>query len=125
MSWKLDGNTRLAGHSESLTIVLNFRFPPGKDAAGQHYRGRAQRAYLPHNEGGKLVLELFRLAFRRRVLFDLRVSATDNKYWPAFNIHLKTATSGGPERFGFPDDSYFQRAMEELRHNGVTLAELE
>ena len=30
-------------------------------------------------------------ASRRRVLFDLRVSATDQKYWPAFNIHLKTA----------------------------------
>lgn len=124
MTWKLESNMRLAGCQDCFTIVLGFKFPPGKDALGQHYRGRTQRAYLPHNEGGKLLLELFRLAFRRRVLFDLRVSATDDKYWPAFNIHLKTATSGGPTNFGFPDDGYFQRAMEELREHGVTLAEL-
>lgn len=124
MSWKLDSGLRLAKYPDSFTIVLQFRFPPGKDSAGQAFRGRSQQAYLPHDEAGKLVLELFRLAFRRRVLFDLRVSATDNKYWPAFNIHLKTAVSGGPERFGFPDDGYFQRVMEELRANGVTVADL-
>ena len=89
------------------------------------------------------------LVSRRRVLFDLRVSATDQKYWPAFNIHLKTAPcswrswsqskrfkkilrvppkliktdhlsshtqaiSGGPERFGFPDDGYCQRVLEDF-----------
>jgi len=124
MSWRLDSRLRLAGCPDSFTIVLHFRFPAGRDAAGQQYRGRSQPAYLPHDERGKLLLALFQLAFRRQVLFDLRVSATDNKYWPAFNIHLKTATTGGPERFGFPDDGYFQRVMEELRENGVTVAEL-
>ncbi|CAK0805813.1 unnamed protein product [Prorocentrum cordatum] len=124
MAWRLDSRTRLAGHPDSFTIVMTFRFPSGRDPAGQQYRGRTQHAYLPHDERGKLLLELLRLAFRRRVLFDLRVSATDAKYWPAFNIHLKTATTGGPESFGFPDDGYFQRATEELRENGVTVAEL-
>jgi hypothetical protein len=124
MSWKLDSDIRLSGHPNSFTIVLNFRFPPGRDVLGQQYRGRTQRSYLPHDESGKLVLELFKLAFRRRVLFDLRMSSSDNKYWPAFNIHLKTAVSGGPEKFGFPDTGYFQRVMEELRENGVTVADL-
>lgn len=124
MSWRLDSRVRLAGHPDSFTIVLTFRFPGGRDSNGESYRGRSQQAYLPHNESGKLLLALFQLAFRRRVLFDLRVSATDQKYWPAFNIHLKTAISGGPERFGFPDDGYCQRAIEELRQNGVTIAEL-
>eukprot|EP00418_Pyrodinium_bahamense_P021468 CAMPEP_0179147442 /NCGR_PEP_ID=MMETSP0796-20121207/71277_1 /TAXON_ID=73915 /ORGANISM="Pyrodinium bahamense, Strain pbaha01" /LENGTH=100 /DNA_ID=CAMNT_0020848043 /DNA_START=67 /DNA_END=366 /DNA_ORIENTATION=- len=100
MSWKLDSGVRLGGFPDAFAIVLHFRFPPGRDAAGQQYRGRSQTAYLPHNEGGKLLLELFRLAFCRRVMFDLRVSATDSKYWPAFNIHLKTSPSGGLERFG-------------------------
>jgi len=125
MRWRLESGLRLAGFADCFTIVLHFRFPPGWDESGQRYQGRTQRAYLPHNERGLLLLELFQLAFRRRVLFDLRVSATDAKYWPAFNIHLKTATTGGPQKFGFPDESYFQRAMEELRESGVTVAELE
>jgi O-acetyl-ADP-ribose deacetylase (regulator of RNase III) len=124
MSWKLVSDVRLAGFRDHFTIMLQFRFPPGKDAAGQQYRGRSQSAYLPHDEGGKLVLELFKLAFRRRVLFDLRVSSSEDKYWPAFNIHLKTATSGGAQRFGYPDDGYYQRVMEELRENGLTVADV-
>ncbi|CAE7570917.1 DTX3 [Symbiodinium natans] len=124
MAWRLDSRVRLAGHPDSFTIVMNFRFPGGRDAKGEPYVGRSQQAFLPHDEQGKLLLALFQLAFRRRVLFDLRVSATDAKYWPAFNIHLKTAHSGGAERFGFPDEGYGQRVLEELRQNGVTLAEL-
>lgn len=123
-SWRLESSQRLAGCPDSFTIVLNFRFPPGRDMDGQPYRGRSQTAYLPHDDRGKLVLSLFQLAFRRRVLFDLRISASDSKYWPAFNIHLKTAISGGPERFGYPDDDYFHRVMAELRENGVTVADL-
>ncbi|CAK9028464.1 unnamed protein product [Durusdinium trenchii] len=124
MSWQLDSRVRLAGHPDSFTIVLNFRFPAGRDSNGEPYRGRTQQAFLPHDERGKLLLALFQLAFRRRVLFDLRASTTEQKYWPAFNIHLKTAVAGGPERFGFPDDGYCQRVLEELRENGVTIAEL-
>ncbi|CAJ1400626.1 unnamed protein product [Effrenium voratum] len=124
MSWRLDSRVRLSGHPDSFTIVMSFRFPAGRDANGESYVGRTQQAFLPHDEKGKLLLALFQLGFRRRVLFDLRVSATENKYWPAFNIHLKTAVSGGPERFGFPDDGYGQRVLEELRENGVTIAEL-
>ncbi|CAK9093298.1 RING-type E3 ubiquitin transferase [Durusdinium trenchii] len=70
------------------------------------------------------VLVMVYLRHVRRVLFDLRASTTEQKYWPAFNIHLKTAVAGGPERFGFPDDGYCQRVLEELRENGVTIAEL-
>jgi len=125
MTWRLDSSVRLHGFPDSFTIVLRFSFPPGRDPAGQQYRGRTQQAYLPHSESGKLLLELFQLAFRRKVLFSLRVSATDSKYWPAFNIHLKTAISGGPERFGYPDEGYFQRVMDELRENGVTVADLQ
>ncbi|CAE7621238.1 DTX3 [Symbiodinium sp. KB8] len=114
----------IATWKDSFTIVMNFRFPGGRDAKGEPFAGRSQQAFLPHDEQGKLLLALFQLAFRRRVMFDLRVSATDEKYWPAFNIHLKTALAGGPERFGFPDESYSQRVLEELRQNGVTVAEL-
>mmetsp|Transcript_22991 Transcript_22991/g.42305 ORF Transcript_22991/g.42305 Transcript_22991/m.42305 type:complete len:999 (-) Transcript_22991:7-3003(-) len=125
MAWHLDSTLRLPGSSESFTVVLDFNFPAGVDSLGQRYRGRSQRAYLPHDEQGKLLLELFRLAFQRRVLFDLRISSgSDAKYWPAFNIHLKTQVSGGPERHGYPDDGYFHRVMEELKDSGVTVAEL-
>ena len=55
MSWRLDSRLRLAGHPDSFTIVLSFRFPKGLDASGESYRGRSQQAYLPHDEKGKLL----------------------------------------------------------------------
>ena len=53
-------------------------------------------------------------SLRRRVMFGLGISAEKRIYRPTFNVHLKTAPEGGAENHGFPDETYFQRAMEEL-----------
>ena len=40
---------------------------------------------------------------------------------PTFNIHLKTSRTGGSIRHGFPDELYFQRCIDELHDNGVSI----
>ncbi|CAK9035203.1 unnamed protein product [Durusdinium trenchii] len=79
------------------------------------YDGRSQHAYLPDNEEGKKLLAMFQLAFRRRVLFSLSPSLTTQRLHPTFAIHLKTSMTG------YPDEQYFNSAMEELRNAGISL----
>jgi hypothetical protein len=38
-----------------------------------------------------------------------------------WNIHHKTNTEGGSSRFGYPDDTYFNRVKLEIADRGVTL----
>ncbi|CAK9103589.1 unnamed protein product [Durusdinium trenchii] len=118
MSWS-SSKFRLAGHS-CPTLVLHFSFSSGSQG-GQDYDGRSQHAYLPDNEEGKKLLAMFQLAFRRRVLFSLSPSLTTQRLHPTFAIHLKTSMTGGPARHGYPDEQYFNSAMEELRNAGISL----
>jgi len=125
MSWYVERGSSLPGHAGDDTMVLSFDFPKGVDETGEAYQHRQQRAYLPDNTKGRILLELFRLAFRRRVMFGLGLSMTLGIRRPTFNIHLKTSRTGGVTRHGFPDDDYFVRAMSELFANGITLDQLD
>ena len=118
MSWSWR-RVSLAGHTCS-TIVLHFNFPGGS-RDGQPFDGRSQHAYLPDNEEGKKLLAMFQLAFRRKVLFSLTQSLTTGRWQPTFAIHLKTSMSGGPAMHGYPDEQYFDSAVEELRVAGIDL----
>lgn len=114
----------LPGHRAKETIVIDFTFPPGTNDDGVFYNGRKPKGYLPGNIQGLILLELFKVAFRRRVMFGLGNSMTTGEYRPTFNIHIKTSSQRGAVRHGYPDDDYFQRSLEELRTNGVTMAAL-
>eukprot|EP00931_Biecheleriopsis_adriatica_P073181 TRINITY_DN47520_c0_g1_i1.p1 TRINITY_DN47520_c0_g1~~TRINITY_DN47520_c0_g1_i1.p1 ORF type:complete len:545 (+),score=93.15 TRINITY_DN47520_c0_g1_i1:32-1666(+) len=125
LSWHRESFS-LAGHEKAAhTIVIQFRFPSGVDDEGKPYEGRNPKGYLPGNAQGVLLLELFKVAFRRRVMFGLGTSMTFNSYRPTFNIHIKTSTHGGATKHGYPDPDYFQRSLDELKSNGVTLADLQ
>jgi len=115
----------LPGHPDAEeTIVIEFHFPSGVDESGQAYDGRKPKGYLPGNAQGILLLELFKVAFRRRVMFGLGESMTFGHRRPTFNIHIKTSTNRGSAGHGYPDGAYFKRALEELQANGVTIADL-
>lgn len=113
----------LPGHRCKETIVIEFSFPPGTSDDGVHHEGRRPKGYLPGNVQGVVLLELFKVAFRRRVMFGLGHSMTLGTYRPTFNIHIKTSTHRGATGHGYPDDDYFQRSLEELKTNGVTMAD--
>ncbi|CAJ1347647.1 unnamed protein product, partial [Effrenium voratum] len=120
--WHLEMSS-LPGHG-GKRIVIQFEFPAGQNEDGVNYPSRRERGYLPGNCEGILQLELFKVAFRRRVMFGLGTSMTSGRFRPTFNIHIKTKCSGGPTHHGYPDPDYFQRSMDELKRNGITLADL-
>mmetsp|Transcript_43324 Transcript_43324/g.110259 ORF Transcript_43324/g.110259 Transcript_43324/m.110259 type:complete len:370 (+) Transcript_43324:94-1203(+) len=124
MDWQFTDES-LPGHEDAKeTIVVHFTFPKGLDEQGRAYQGRCTKCFLPANNEGFILLELFKVAFRRRVMYGLGQSMTRDVYRPTFNIHLKTSRKRGIEGHGYPDASYFSRALEELRANGVTIADL-
>ena len=43
----------------------------GRDDENKAYRGRTEGGYLPLHPQGLLLLELFKIAFRRRLMFGL------------------------------------------------------
>lgn len=125
MSWRCE-DFRLPGYEEAQsmvgTYVIEFEFPSCTDETGTPFDGRKLRGYLPANCVGTVLLELFKVAFRRRIMFGLGTSMSFGTFRPTFNIHLKTNSRMGGEH-GYPDDCYFKRSLEELRSNGVTLAD--
>lgn len=125
LHWHLE-HFPLPGHEKTSTdtIIIHFDFPAGTSETGTRYEGRKPKGYLPGNVQGIVLLELFKIAFRRCVMFGLGTSMTFGTYRPTFNIHIKTSTHRGTAGHGYPDDSYFRRALDELRTNGVTIADL-
>lgn len=124
LGWQL-APFQLPGHPNAKeTIVIEFEFPPGTTDQGVQYEGRRPRGYLPGNAQGVVLLELFKVAFRRCVMFGLGNSMTFGTLRPTFNIHIKTSTSRGTVGHGYPDPTYFQRSLDELRTNGVTIVDL-
>lgn len=119
-------NTRhLSGHPKSGTIVIQYRFPDGTQGPehpfpGQRYTGTSRTAYLPNTREGNEVLRLFKIAWERRLLFQVNESITQGPgsgirvVWNG--IHHKTNISGS---FGYPDPNYLQRVTDELKFFGV------
>mmetsp|Transcript_11226 Transcript_11226/g.13644 ORF Transcript_11226/g.13644 Transcript_11226/m.13644 type:complete len:115 (-) Transcript_11226:108-452(-) len=104
--------------------MILFEFPPGTDDAGRTYPGRREKGYLPNNCQGIIQLELFKVAFRRRVMFALSTSLTTGRFKPTFNIHIKTKSRGGAAQHAYPDNDYFQRSLDELKNVGISVADL-
>eukprot|EP00435_Cladocopium_sp_Y103_P015700 s2524_g3.t2 len=108
--WHVDHTVQLPGHMGARgAIMILFEFPPGTDDAGRPYPGRREKGFLPNNCQGIIQLELFKVAFRRRVMFALSTSLTTGRFKPTFNIHIKTKSRGGAAQHGYPDNDYFQR----------------
>mmetsp|Transcript_43712 Transcript_43712/g.76659 ORF Transcript_43712/g.76659 Transcript_43712/m.76659 type:complete len:505 (+) Transcript_43712:33-1547(+) len=124
LSWHVE-RFQLPGHPDSAgTIAVMFDFPPGVDESGNSYAGRRERGYLPANAQGSLLLELFKVALRRRVMFGIGHSMTTGQYRPTYRIHIKTSKQGGAAEHGYPDPLYLKRALEELRSAGVSVADV-
>jgi deltex-like protein len=81
-------------------------------------------AYLPDTPEGREVLHLLEKCFERRLTFTVGRSITtglDNcVVWNG--VHHKTSRSGGPQRYGWPDETYFFRVKEELKSKGIDSA---
>merc|ERR1712228_293117 len=109
------------------SVKMLFEFPGGIQKKfhpnpGKIYFGDLREAYMPNNEAGREAAMLIRLAYKRRLLFTVGRSLTlnqDNRIIFG-SIHLKTSTSGGVGKHGWPDKTYFTRLKDELKQKGIT-----
>ncbi|XP_070586563.1 LOW QUALITY PROTEIN: probable E3 ubiquitin-protein ligase DTX2 [Erythrolamprus reginae] len=85
-------------------------------------RGFPRYCYLPDNEKGRKVLELLRLAWRRRLIFTIGTSSTTGRATPVVwnEIHHKTEMASNVSGHGYPDPNYLDNVLAELAAQGVT-----
>nr|XP_060612722.1 probable E3 ubiquitin-protein ligase DTX2 isoform X1 [Anolis sagrei ordinatus] len=85
-------------------------------------RGFPRYCYLPDNEKGRKVLELLKLAWRRRLIFTVGTSSTTGEsntvVWN--EIHHKTEMNSNLSGHGYPDPNYLDNVLAELAAQGVT-----
>ena len=120
-------STSLPGFGSCATIVISYRFAGGMQGPdhpnpGKPYAGTSRTAYLPNNDEGRKVLKLLRKAFAQKLTFTIGRSNTtgreDSVIWN--DIHHKTAMTGGPTEYGYPDPDYLKRVTDELAAKGIT-----
>ncbi|NXM57071.1 DTX3L ligase, partial [Illadopsis cleaveri] len=116
----------LPGYPSCGTIQIDYYMNGGIQTSshpnpGQRYRPAHRVAYLPDNEEGREILQLLRKAFDQKLIFTVGQSHTTGQQsvitWN--DIHHKTAMTGGPTGFGYPDSSYLQRVRSELKAKGI------
>uniref|UniRef100_G3QRS9 E3 ubiquitin-protein ligase n=1 Tax=Gorilla gorilla gorilla TaxID=9595 RepID=G3QRS9_GORGO len=119
----------LPGHEDCGTILIVYSIPhgiqgpehpnPGKPFTA---RGFPRQCYLPDNAQGRKVLELLKVAWKRRLIFTVGTSSTtgetDTVVWN--EIHHKTEMDRNVTGHGYPDPNYLQNVLAELAAQGVT-----
>ncbi|XP_042298620.1 probable E3 ubiquitin-protein ligase DTX2 isoform X2 [Sceloporus undulatus] len=85
-------------------------------------RGFPRYCYLPDNDKGRKVLELLKVAWRRRLIFTVGTSSTTGEsntvVWN--EIHHKTEMHSNVSGHGYPDPNYLDNVLAELAAQGVT-----
>lgn len=78
-------------------------------------------AFLPDNEQGNKVLIGFKAAWKQKILFDVGHSLTRNmdNVLTYNGIHMKSVPEG---IYGYPDEMYLDRVLQELKHKGILVA---
>ncbi|XP_062600871.1 uncharacterized protein LOC134262490 [Saccostrea cucullata] len=119
---------RLPGYEDcDRCIVITYTIGGGRQGEehpnpDQYFKGITRSGYLPNNTKGRQVAKLLNIAFSRKLVFTIGRSRTTGEEgvvtWN--DIHHKTRPEGGPQRFGYPDDTYLDRVLEELAVKGVT-----
>ncbi|XP_051491885.1 probable E3 ubiquitin-protein ligase DTX2 isoform X2 [Apus apus] len=119
----------LPGHQDCGTIQIVYRISSGIQGPehpnpGTPYtaRGFPRYCYLPDNEKGRKVLELLRVAWKRRLIFTVGTSSTTGEsntvVWN--EIHHKTEMDTNLSGHGYPDPNYLDNVLAELAAQGVT-----
>ncbi|KAM6110611.1 putative E3 ubiquitin-protein ligase DTX2 isoform 2-T2 [Pterocles gutturalis] len=119
----------LPGHGDCGTIQIVYHISRGIQGPehpnpGMPYtaRGFPRYCYLPDNEKGRKVLELLKVAWKRRLIFTVGTSITTGEsntvVWN--EIHHKTEMDTNRSGHGYPDPNYLDNVLVELAAQGVT-----
>ncbi|CAC5381011.1 DTX [Mytilus coruscus] len=124
-------SSSLCGFPGTNTIEIVYVIPTGIQGAehpnpGRHFEGITRRAYLPNNSKGQLVAKLLQIAFDRQLVFTIGTSRTTGKTGVVIWNDISHKTNPEPNAtFGFPDDTYFDRVLDDLAFKGVTEKDIE
>ncbi|KAM3852139.1 putative E3 ubiquitin-protein ligase DTX2 isoform 2-T4 [Vipera latastei] len=119
----------LPGHENCGSIQIVYYINrgiqgPEHPSPGLPYtaRGFPRYCYLPDNEKGRKVLELLKVAWRRRLIFTVGTSSTtgENNTVVWNEIHHKTEMTSNVSGHGYPDPNYLDNVLAELAAQGVT-----
>lgn len=95
--------------------------PDGTMKQATPYSGTRRAGYFPNTPDGINLFKMFVQAFERRLTFNIGTSLTNGTpntvVWAG--IHHKSSMHGGP--FGYPDPTYFDRVLEELKVRCIDL----
>ncbi|XP_033027610.1 probable E3 ubiquitin-protein ligase DTX2 isoform X1 [Lacerta agilis] len=119
----------LPGNEDCGSIQITYHINRGIQGPehpnpGRPYsaRGFPRYCYLPDNEKGRKVLELLKVAWRRRLIFTIGTSSTTGEsntvVWN--EIHHKTEMDSNISGHGYPDPNYLDNVLAELAAQGVT-----
>ena len=115
------------GSKSSGTWTISYSLQGGTkptENGNVRYHGDGRNAYLPVCPEGDEVMALLQIAFHRKLIFTVGFSptrGTDNVVcWNG--VHHKTNRTGGPTRYGYPDESFLERCKAELRLKNVYFA---
>ncbi|XP_034995473.2 probable E3 ubiquitin-protein ligase DTX2 isoform X2 [Zootoca vivipara] len=119
----------LPGNEDCGSIQITYHINRGVQGPehpnpGHPYsaRGFPRYCYLPDNEKGRKVLELLKVAWRRRLIFTIGTSSTTGEsntvVWN--EIHHKTEMDSNISGHGYPDPNYLDNVLAELAAQGVT-----
>jgi len=104
---------QLPGHEGYGTISVTYVVNQGKYSLNR-------TGYFPNSADGNRIVGLLRTAWDRRLIFSVGTSMTtgqsDVLVW---NIHHKTGMSGGVQSHAYPDPTYLDRVMNELKQYGI------
>ncbi|XP_026564316.1 probable E3 ubiquitin-protein ligase DTX2 isoform X2 [Pseudonaja textilis] len=119
----------LPGHENYGSIKITYYINrgiqgPEHPSPGLPYtaRGFPRYCYLPDSEKGQKVLELLKVAWRRRLIFTVGTSSTtgENNTVVWNEIHHKTEMTSNVSGHGYPDPNYLDNVLAELAAQGVT-----
>jgi len=121
MEWTTGDEPVLKGHEGTKTVTITWSFPDGIQgrkmmSEGHRYRGTSRTGYLPDTPTGRAIAQMFIRCFEHGHMFTVGSSVTtgaeNTTVWNG--VHVKTKPVGGSANFGYPDDGYFKRVLEEL-----------
>ncbi len=117
MSWTLI-NKQCPGETASQSLAVQFKFDPTWDPEGSttgkwtQYSGRTETAYLPFDEKGVTVLELFKIAFCRRSLFKLGPRVSNGQRAAVFDVRfILTLDPDSGSEFNYPHAGFFDNTV--------------
>eukprot|EP00040_Diaphanoeca_grandis_P033463 m.205179 g.205179 ORF g.205179 m.205179 type:complete len:401 (+) comp32907_c1_seq1:204-1406(+) len=115
----------LQGFPGTKIIQIDYSFKngiqgPEHPSPGQPYQGTRRIAYLPDDDDGQDILRMLKIAWERRLIFQVDESMTMGAsggirvVWNG--IHHKTSFNGD---HGYPDAGYISRVKDELKQVGI------